>query len=388
MSSWWDLPGPSSFVADVADDLRAGRSVTVEIPEHAPPNLPEAVRAALGANWGWLPVPPRSGVPPTETLYDRCLPHSPTAHRTPRSLIAEDDLEGYVLWVDLAAPASPQAWQAFLRSYAEAARSQRHDYPRVALCLHGHEHENPEAIPADLPLAHYRWNGQTNTLDMLAYAARVHHGVEPTPLEQRLAVELVARLSGFDPHTAAHLGRLRLDELHAPKEHLHQVAAKRGWASTDDTGGAPRAWHAGMSDSYHGRTRYHPALFAITENTAALDRIVWQAQIAVVFPFLEERRRDLLDVLAPLLKVPFKHAHGIVRDKADLELGHIYTQLSDLGSRAPSGLLSLTGAFRDARNHLAHLRPLRPEVFRTPPFHAYEAPLDAVARKLRTGYGS
>ena len=383
MNPWWDLPGPGGFVADVADDLRDGRCVTVELPAHAPPGLPEAVRAALGASWGWRPVAHPDAAPPTDVLYDRCLPGSATERRTPRSLVAEEDLEGHVLWVDHAAPPALPAWRDFLRSYAEAARGQRHDYARIALCLRGRAPAEGPPIPADLPLATYRWGGQARPLDMLAYAARVHHGAEPTPLEQRLAVELVARLAAFDPDAAARLGSLRLQDLHGPLEALRTLAGERGWIPSPAHVLAEPTWHLGMCDSPHERPRLHPAFLAAANDVAALDRLVWQAQIAVVFPFLEERRRDLLDVLDPVLTVPFEHPYGVVREKADLELGHLYTQLSRLGSQAPSGLLGLAGAFRDARNALAHLRPLRPSVFRTPPFHAYPVTLDAAAHRLR-----
>lgn len=400
MSSWWDLPGPGDFVDDLADDLRDGLVLAVALPEPAPLGLPDAVRDALGARWGWRHLDRPPSAPPTEYLYERCLPQATTERRTPRTLVEEPDLVGSVIWVDHVAGADLPAWRSFLLSYAEAARGTLHDYARFALCARG---EGAEAAArgasglgangraADLPLAHHRWAGRAAPLDMLSFAARVHHGREPTPLEQRLAVELVARLAAFDPRAAAHLADLSLRDLHRPAEALAALARQWGWPQGDAARDALTApdWHRGMTDSpgdpaqaSQNAVRVHPALLAAAGDGNALDRLVWQAQISVVFPFLEERRRDLLDVLDPVLEVPFEHGHGVVAAKHDLELGHLYTQLARLGSRGASSLLSLVGAFRDARNHLAHLRPLRPEVFRTPPFHAYHAPLAAAARRL------
>lgn len=384
MSPWWDLPGPGSFVEDLADDLRDGRSITVELPDYAPPGLPDAVRDALGGQWGWrhLDRPPASGA--TSFIYDRCLPHVSTDHRTPRTLVQEVELYGFVIWIDHVAPPALPAWRSFLTSYAEAVRGQRDDFARFALCIRGEE-PSETSIPADLPLTRHRWDGRTDPLDMLSFAARIRHGRERTPLEQRLAVELVARLAAFDPNTATRLADLALPELHAPADALAALAHERGWPCGDNAREALAgpAWHEGMADTYHGSPRLHPALLAAAGATEALERLVWQAQITVVFPFLEERRRDLLDALDPVLTVPFEYRHRIVNEKADLELGHIYAQLVRLGQNVPKSLLNLATDFRDARNHLAHLRPLRPGTFRTASFDAYRQTVEAGAQRLR-----
>jgi len=48
VTGFWELPGPHRFVAQVADDLRVGRSVVLAWPAHAPVRAASAIRAVLG----------------------------------------------------------------------------------------------------------------------------------------------------------------------------------------------------------------------------------------------------------------------------------------------------------------------------------------------------
>src|SRR5438309_1491781 len=52
MFDWWELPGPSRFVATLAADLNAGVSVTVGLPAYTPDGLKRAIRHSLRAAEG------------------------------------------------------------------------------------------------------------------------------------------------------------------------------------------------------------------------------------------------------------------------------------------------------------------------------------------------
>ena len=90
----------------------------------------------------------------------------------------------------------------------------------------------------------------------------------------------------------------------------------------------------------------------------------------------------LLEVLGAQLYAPFSHPFGTVADRGDLEIGHISRQLDDDRSADPVAR-DLAYQLKEARNELAHLRPLRPAFFRHPAVVGHADRMETARREGR-----
>lgn len=113
-----------------------------------------------------------------------------------------------------------------------------------------------------------------------------------------------------------------------------------------------------MTDFVGGQRETHPALQAINVDDAQryIDGRVWQGQVTVVFPLLEQKRNELLSAHKRLLWVPFEKGDGtFVTAVEDLEIAHLHYQLRNHPDRRIEPLLR---RLKDSRNALAHLDTL------------------------------
>lgn len=81
-------------------------------------------------------------------------------------------------------------------------------------------------------------------------------------------------------------------------------------------------------------------------------RRIWRGQVAVLFPFLEQERIDLLKSLKQLLRTPFHTKFGEVDDIWELELAHILQQVK---ARVNLDTKQRLQNLVSMRNTLAHL---------------------------------
>ena len=85
---------------------------------------------------------------------------------------------------------------------------------------------------------------------------------------------------------------------------------------------------------------------------------MWRAEIAVLMPFIEECRQDLLVRHAKRLTVPFASSRGERIDSLlDLEIGHIEWQLAARGG-VKREEIEWVSTLKQARNSLSHLEPV------------------------------
>jgi hypothetical protein len=194
---------------------------------------------------------------------------------------------------------------------------------------------------------------------MILYIAEMMRANSMTPVHRRLAVSLVAGTALFDPLTSDRLVQEPMRNLMNPRPVLMDIARERGWTANDD---AVSGWHLGMSDCFEGRIRAHSALLALSDNTNELDSRIWQAEVSVILPYLEEQRREVLSRFGGLLKLPFTTRFGdVITDAFDLEISQIASQIGSISAGVDSRTRRRLGRMASVRNKLAHLEPLRPE---------------------------
>ena len=362
---WWRLPGPKTFVCWIADDLRDGKSVVVRLPQHAPEMLAEAVRDELGEHagyyWTRIDSEHREQTHPVELLFSRFAPTAaPDTLRNPRTLVLQPEFNGKLVVVDSLRPDAWPAWRTFLSDYAIACRGCSPLDRTVFLVLTEAAAESDTPRPEAL-LVCRDYRAVVSQMDMLLFAYQCFRESFLGWPERDLAVQLATNLALWDPRLAMKLASVELKELLAPRTLLAELAAERGWqfkpgeVTEDD-------WHLGVADLVDGQERMHSLAIVRDDRRGEIDHRIWRAQVSVMLPFVEERRRELLEHLGDKLKLPYRTAQGdIIRDIRDLEIAHIDNQISKNPKLRNPDLRRLVRGLRRVRNCLAHLDLLEPE---------------------------
>jgi hypothetical protein len=186
-------------------------------------------------------------------------------------------------------------------------------------------------------------------------------------MRRELVVSVIAGLALWDPAVSEALAGLSLDEILRPREVLAAVARSRGWDSLPENHDACR--HEGMVDCFSGRDQVHSSVLARAGDTVSdneLERRVWSAQVGVLLPFVEGRRRELLERLDGQLSGPFRFDDGlVVQDPRDLEIGQIEYQLLRRGRKVPP----LVRVLKQIRNRLAHLEVVGIDLLQSSDLH-------------------
>jgi hypothetical protein len=171
------------------------------------------------------------------------------------------------------------------------------------------------------------------------------------PLDRRLRVGLCTEIAGTDPELAVRLADLDLAALLEPHNLLRSVGLERGWMDAKEP-----TWEIGALDELESELVPHSAFLALHNERSEILRRIWRAQVAVVFPFIEEQRTRLIPRMAPLISVPFTSRFGEVRSLYDLEVSHLHHFARRF--KMDNDTLRLLEILKRMRDRLAHLQPV------------------------------
>ena len=164
---------------------------------------------------------------------------------------------------------------------------------------------------------------------MFVFTAVLLEGKPMPELLKRVVIALIAHVALWDPLVSEYLACEKLQTIFAPTPLLQEIAKERGWNEGDE-GLSRSGWHRGMQNMVDGTQQEHAALLAMRHDTRALQRRIWNAEVGVLLPFVEEQRQDILARFAGVLRVPFLTRFGeAITDIRDLEIGHIESQLAN-----------------------------------------------------------
>jgi hypothetical protein len=351
------LPGPAGFVEAIARDLRRGSCVLVAFPVHAPDGFSTALRNQfLDDDLVRWAAPKPGDIVGQEPLHF-LVQHYATdlAGETfvdERQLAGSGNFAGRIVCVEPVAPQDWQPWWDFLLDYTGVLRHRPTD-ARGLVCIVTRGVELG-ALPApDIALALHAWRGFADELDLLSW---LHYWTRDvtvhSPVKKRLRLRLGLELIGFDATLAPQVATKGLADLLAPTDWLVAVAQERGWLAEESP-----SWIRGSLDDVEDKYVSHPALLALKSNaSSSLRRCIWRAQVAVLFPLIEQERTAYLERYKALVRLPFSSTSGaMIQELEDLEIGHLHHLLAKkLDHREAMRLRRL----KDARNALAHLDPL------------------------------
>lgn len=353
--SWWDLPGPQSFVAEVLDALSGGISVLLALPPGTPPQLEESLvdGADQQTTLRWRTVDVSGTKKIAQLLADQLIP---LARRPLRALevdiVHDPGLSTSVIHIKgLGERQRFREFAAFLSDFLIGVRQRGmpEKCPRL-IC------ELPHDLIPELDLGYphsevriLKWAGRVAVLDMQLYVAsrmQNRRSLGPTNLFERIVVEL----AGWDAALADELCSWTDEELLSPVPKLQQMA--EDWQRT-----LP-GWEHGTVDRFGGREighiLYHLAHASIDEVNLRL----WRAHVAEVFPWIEEMRLALIDRFRAQIRLPhLLQTNEVINDPNLLEIGQLFWNLKNAAG-LPYERLTLIGLCTFARNDLAHRRPV------------------------------
>jgi hypothetical protein len=177
--------------------------------------------------------------------------------------------------------------------------------------------------------------GLVGPLDGMAFAAL--HLTEADSLPTRIKAAIAVEVGAWDLCLTERLLDLPM------KEALRPDLCPPRWIDSDDEGAAQRL------DGWGGEPVRHAAWLA-RNDPGSLAKRVWRGQLGVLFPWIEERRREVIARHRPFLRTTEK----TMAEVEMLDWGPIAIQLGNGAKGCPKAVQSA----RAIRNELAHGRPV------------------------------
>lgn len=350
----WALPGPGAFAQSIVDRIVRGSSAVLLWPARKPTGFGAVLRRLDLRDRNLRSVRGRQDDTPIDAIYRAALGEVPTScAKSPKELTGDDRLYEAVVHVSEVEGAAIGPWIRFIEDFAGHARSNPPGERLVIVIeLEGEQARDPPK--PDVALDVSRWDDWVDESDAYLLAAATLRGHHAPPKRRALAIATVARLAIWDLELADALCGVSAAQLVRPNEFLLEWAQKRGWTTESRP-----SWEGGSTQMVDGVPTSHSAILAVTDSDA-LDRRVWSAQAGLYLPWIEQRRIDLLPKLRGLVQFPLLTADGQVERIEDLSIGQLSWALRD--ANLSSMTLQTIARLRRARNLLAHLQPLPPEL--------------------------
>lgn len=350
--SWSDLPGPSSFLALVEQDLRESKSVFAVVPKCFDDQWLYAMRSRLESNYEWMEVPGT-----LREFYQEvsCRPDGEPFIEL-REII-EHGIRGRGFTLKNPPADAWNTWIPFLRDFAELNRAVDDLEKNVFLVVSDHP---PNEIPNEPLISERRIEGFIRAEDSLFHAAKTFEVRETSDIWRKIRLHVCSELALWDFRLCELLGELPTKQLLEPFDWLREYGAVQGWQSFALSVSNGELRRAGLLFSIAGEEFTHSALLVIQGKNEEIVKRIWIAQIRVLFPIIEEQRLRLLKVLRQIHSRTIDSWERELEEDGELEIGILYHRMivSNFFGR---DLTRIAGKLKNMRNNLAHLKICGPQ---------------------------
>lgn len=354
--TWWSLPGPAAFIEDMVLHVRRGNHVVLALPDHVPPGIDTACKRGLGEAWPWIRLDATMARSPDAYLNALLsLDIEDTPPTTAEVLLTHSELKNRVFWIHLMDRQKARDWVAFLETYRVLCHGRGSaGPPQFVIALQG---EALAELPREDALRIVRsWKNSFTPLDALLYASRRCAATNPGSLQAQVTTATCAAFALWDAELADSIAHDPEAFLKAPLHQLLGFAQRRSWSPEEEP-----CWEKGQVGFYAGEERIHVAWHAIRGDHAEIQGRLWEAQITVLFPFLEQRRRQLIDVLGASIPMPWSRERDgrseMVEYVSDLEFHDFLGFLQETPGNHRE-LIDVVRRLKTMRNRLAHYQAL------------------------------
>jgi len=348
----WRLNGPGKFIQSAVDLLQHGVSCIVDTPPFFPSDLIFNVEGELNRHGRMhaFVVPAgtfdtNSQIQITKNLVDLIGLRVDDATDL-NALVGQ--VTDYVFFYDCTD--SPSCWKTlrnwmvrFLRQVQQLPESER---PTFFLTIPEHF----AMIDNEVGLRHVSWKKLVRETDVRHYVDDIEEVSEANRLLNRVRKSIIVELGRTDLELVGYLCRFSLKEILASELLLRRFRQESSWMRENNI-----FWDRGAKLQWDDREEYHSCYLESTNQLSEVRRRIWKAQIVSVFPFLENRRCEIVQRIRDFLPKSFLSVTGEVKDVESLELGEIMFELNKL--KRPHPITSEVRHLRAIRHELAHLRP-------------------------------
>ena len=330
-------------------------------PDNFPASLREAVERRVADNecWNWraLDLDGESGNQDPVTLLARRFVVGADGPPSVAKLMASESCRDLVVWIDGLDRGRWREWMQFLVDYDRQARNATADH--LLLCVDLAGERAAYEMPGLAGVASCLWKNVVERHDASLFIAGLLRGRREAGLLGNVRLALCTELAGTDGYLATQLVAADMETLVRPVSYLRDIARMRGVSGLATGKGT---WHTGGWEYWDEVWRVNSCVAAVSEPTREVTRRVWKAEIGVVFPFIEERRLELVEILRPLLRLPLNTGYGVIEEAADLEIGQLRygARINGVRGRVRRSVELLASM----RHALAHLEPVSAEQLR------------------------
>lgn len=368
---FWQLPGPARFMERIGRSLKDGRNVLIVLPQHGPQRMRYVVADLVASNdtHAWYPINVGEDDDPQVTPVEMVGRQRIAGKRIQlvKELAEHEDFRNQVVWVDGIPTSRWRQWSDFVEEYGQHCRA-RPEHERALFCIAVPADHVREMPREDVVCAIHVWRGIVSRLDMTLFFAHLLAERSIPPMHARLLNAVGVELAGTDAELAGRLANATLPAVLQPKNFLQEFARGRGWTPVGDDVSA--SWTLGDEDYFDGAPFVHSARIALQKDwRSEIERRIWRGQVGVLFPFIEERRVELLPSLGRYLRVPYETHFGTIRDVREFELPHLLHQARK--GRADKRTLQQLERLTEIRHCLAHLEAVPYEMLTSPELSAY-----------------
>lgn len=353
--SWWDIPGPCRFVWRVENNLRDRVNVIAALP------------VGLGREWfdffrrRWADDQERMDVlrvgaettSPLDKLCGAFTTH-PIGTMTIGSLVQEAGFRGRTVGVVLDGTEPLQEWIEFLVAYERECRLI--DMLDRTVLLLATDGVSPRLLPS--PETHLRihiYEGYARPHDCYMYAWTLLGVEEKQAWRTELKMALCAQLAQWDPRLCEALSDRDIRYILQPMSSVFTLPVGQDVNASADP---DEGWAMGILQRRDGQVIYHSGWVVRDTTSKEFQRRVWAAQVQVLFPLIEQVRRQAIERYGSRIRLPILLGDGEhVNDPYELEIAMVRRIVSRM-SGVPRAVLRRLDQAWEFRNSLAHLQPL------------------------------
>lgn len=352
--SWWDIPGPGHFVKRVENDLRDRVNVVAALP------------VGLGREWfdffrrRWADDQNRMDVlrviAATSPLDELCTAFTtrPAGTVTMAELAQEAGFRGRTVGVVLDGAKPVQEWMEFLSAYERECRLI--DVLDRTVLLLATDGVSPQLLPSsETHLRVHTYEGYARPHDCYMYAWVLLGAEEKQAWRTELKIALCAQLAQWDPHLCEALSDRDIRSILDPGSSVVALPVAEDANAVAD---ADDGWARGILQRCDGQVVYHSGWIARDTASQEFQRRVWAAQVQVIFPLIEQVRRQAIERYGSRFRLPVLVGDGVyVDDPDELEIAMVRRIVSRLDG-VPRAVLRRLDQAWEFRNALAHIEPL------------------------------
>ena len=355
----YQLPGPAAFVDTLENDIRQGKSIVLRLPRWLPRGFGRILRARTNEWYHWITVDQESHRSPAEfrAFIDRNGDGVAMPAGGASGLYEKRGFAGKLYWLDKIPAERWLEWSRFLVTFADESR-RRQELARSVFVIQC-DASHSETLDEDVLLVARTWDAEVSSSDMLLHAHQLLPATRSRGIRRSLRATLCSELALWDFALCEELTHLGLSCLVQPQSFLVDYARSRDWGDLPSDAPADILWAEGILHAFEGQEELHSAYLALKGNSRGVERRIWQAELKVLFPFVEQQRIRLLEECGHYLRLPHVVENSkTITEMVDLELGHIHNQFS-MSYRVPRKLRDFTRLLRDVRNSLAHVEAVK-----------------------------